>query len=241
MSKEDLRNNARKAKEVLKEYPDGIRFFHLRPTAEGVTLVTTHPDRAMRGIAGIAISRAAQMLKLAAGAISGDSVDWARIKYKKSSGDEQDMSERTEESLNSKKEREFTIQAWLINKILEGDSALCEKLRAPKLYFVGSEIIWQEGTTQGGQRLDIVAHDGDGKVLFLELKDKSNTADDGKKQLLDYLNNYGNDKDFAEFLKDYPSASPVEKITAFEGWVVIGDHTDLNIENLTAEYVKANA
>ena len=204
MSKEILLKNAERASETLKRYkkfPEGVRYFHLRPTAGGLTLVTTHKDRAMRGIARIAPPRCIEMLDMAKNSVNDVSDDWLGIHYETKQGNKRMFSERQKQSLEAKKEKEFAIQAWLINEIVNGNPELFKKFNVHKLHFIGSEIIWQEKTVQGGQRIDIVAHDGNGKVLFLELKDESNTKDDGGKQVSEYLRSYGEDEDFKEFLK----------------------------------------
>ena len=244
MSKKELMANAIKASAAIKDkYRDGLPFFHLRPTSSGITLVTTHESDAMcmRGIARISPTRSVEMLNMSAEAVKNDgSVDWSNIVYKTKQGNSRRFPERKQQSINSKREKEFAIQAWLINKIVSGNDALSKTLGVSELYFLGSEIIWQESTIKNGQRLDIVAHDDKGKVLFLELKDISNKADNPEKQVKDYLETYSKDKYFKEFLLAYPSISAIgsKKIESFEGWVVIGDCNDLCINSLDVKLVK---
>ena len=246
MTKEKLLNNAWQARVAMdkwnecSKYPTGVPYFHLRPTTGGITLVTTHPSKAMRGISKIAISRCIEMLDLAANSVNDNSLKWESIKYTPKSNNDRTFPERSESSLASKKEKEFLIQAWLINEIVNENKALNEKFNnVPNLFFLGSEIIWQEENQKGGKRIDIVAHDGKGKVLFIELKDKS-SKDEPSEQVSGYIKTYDCDE-FKEFLKCYPSLPPIKKIDSFEGWVVIGDHKDIDkdrfIENLCVRRV----
>jgi hypothetical protein len=242
----------------LKDYtkgPKGVPFFHLRPTARGITLVTTHPDpdMAMRGISDIAPPRCIAMLDLAASFVNGASVDWDSVKYVIKPGKnvikpekKRGFTKRKAGSRENKPEKEFTIQAWLINEIVKGNADLCKRLRVSDLYFLGSEIIWQEGTPNKGQRIDIVAHDGEGQVLFLELKAESNMKGRPKSaynraydQMLKYLKIYNShDEEFSEFIGHYPSIPPIEKVKSFKGFVVTGDCNNLNIESLDITEVK---
>jgi hypothetical protein len=233
--KEKVKKNAVNANTALKSYaehPNGVPFFHLRATGGGITLVSTHKDKAMRGITKIATSRCIEMLDMAANAVNNTSTDWFNIYYKTAQGNKKTFPERSQKSLDEKKEKEFIIQAWLINEIVAGNPALLKKLNVSDIFLLGSEIIWQDGNLTNSQRIDIVAHDGKGKVLFLELKDVSNKTDDPDKQVLEYVKIYNNDGEFKKFLKSYPSLPAVEKVKSFEGWVVIGDCNKLNIEDL---------
>ena len=238
MSKDTLMKNAEAASRALaawpqcSNYPSGVPYFHLRPTSGGVTLVSTYCEKAMRGITKIALSRCIEMLESAGSAVSDTSIDWCNIKYNKRT-----FPERSEKSLGYKKEKEYAIQAWLINEIVKGNSALCERFKVSKLLYVGSEIIWQEGTTRGGKKIDIVAHDGNGKVMFLELKNKDNTNDKPEKQVLGYLESYCADESFKRFLLAYPAIPQVKKIDSFEGWTVIGDCENLSTDKLDMTHV----
>jgi hypothetical protein len=232
MSREDVLKNAKRAKAQLSEIANPVPFFHIRPTSSGITFVTTHKDRAMRGIAKISAARTGEMLTLASRSIKGAAVDFSRVKYVRKTGRTEIFEERTQASLSKKREKEFAIQAFVINAIVSGEKSLPDKFGVDRLFFMGSELILQDGTVNSGQRIDIVAHDGNGKILFIELKDES-TKDDPCDQMRKYLKKYGNDEQFKELLLNYPSIPGISKVDRpFEGWVIVGDCNDLNIGKL---------
>jgi hypothetical protein len=240
MSIANLIKNAEVASNALKEwtkYPNGVPYFHLRPTSSGVTLMSTHPDKLFRGIEKIASSRGAEMLEIAANSVNKNKTDWDSVVYKKKTGEVSGFKVRSQASLDKKEEKENVIQAWMINELVKGNTELCKRFNADRLYFLGSEVILQEGTTSGGQKIDIVAHDGKGRILFLELKNIDN-EEDGVEQVKGYLNTYSKNKDFMEFLLNYPCLPPVNLVKSYEGWAVRGDCDSLNIKNLIVTRVK---
>jgi hypothetical protein len=232
LSKAVILHNAKSAKEVLTEFRNPVPFFHIRPTSGGVTFVTTYPAKAMRGITEIPPARAGQMLRLAQSETRNDTVDFSKIHYIRKTGRVDEFPERMQKSLSEKQEKEFAVQSFIINKIVDGDESLIKKFNVENLFFAGSEIIWQETVVSGGMRLDILAHDGKGKILFLELKDERNTGDDPCGQVREYVNNYGNDDEFKKLLLNYPAIPEIRKISSVEGWVVIGNCEDLDVEKV---------
>lgn len=227
MSKDVVLENAKKAKAELDRMgiDRPIPFFHIRPTSSGITLVTTHSEKAMRGIVGISASQAGELLKRASDATRADgSVDFSQVKYVKKT----DKEETFPESPDTKCEKEFAIQAFVINKIVCGEKSFSAKFGVDQLFFIGSELILQEGSTENGKRIDIVAHDGYGKILFLEIKDKSNAEDDPRAQVQNYVKKYHEDAQFKELLLNYPTIPSVQQVREFEGWTLIGNCEDLN-------------
>jgi hypothetical protein len=222
MSVQKILKHAKEAKDILdrkdiKSIHGKLKWFHIRPTSYGITLVSTHEKRKMRGISEVAISKLEDFLKTTAGAVDGDAIDWAKIIY-----NGRVFIERTPESENRKREKEFRHQANFINEIVNNSKAF-PKI-SEELFFIGSEVILQEGTTQDRKRIDVVAHDGNGKVLFFEIKSEDNKQDNPKEQIEAYINRYKNDKYFKELLMCYPTTIPIDtKINSFEGWVVKGN------------------
>jgi len=196
------------------------RFFHIRPCASYVTIVTTHSDRdfAMRGVR-CAPTKLGRPLKLIADAIDGDKVDWKKI-----AGVDNGLwnfDKRTDESITRKRETEFAAQAEIINDIISG--------RYP-FKFVASEFIIHETTDIKRDRIDIVAQGDDGKIIFIEVKAEG-SKEDAKAQVLRYIDKYSKREGFAELLKKYPIYHIKQPITGFIGKVTNGTSIlDLSIE-----------
>ena len=225
MSSQTILANAKKAKCILADMSgihEKLKWFHIRPTATGVTLVSTHQDRMMRGIQGVAISKLGQLLATAASAVSDDGgIDWDTITYNK-----QCFIKRTTESKKRKNEKEFRHQAQFINEIINNSKVFSDELHVAELFFLGSEVIFQLETTSDGQRIDVVAHDGNGKVLFFEFKSSDNAGDNPHEQVVGYIKKYRNNEDFQELLRQYPAIHTLDaESIVFEGWVVRGDET----------------
>lgn len=230
MAKEDLIKNAKMAKKIWDELNDEElkksfkRNFHIRPKTSGVTLVTTHPSKPMNGNEKV------------------------RIRTKRSTGkadcyfDEDFIRECA--NLNLSKENlgklgitkggkgfEANLQAWLINVINDCENQynkeLKEALGINEIYFIGSELIFQEDVVKKGQRPDIVIHDGNGIVYILELKtNKGYPRKDGKnphEQVQEYIEKYKLDEQYKNLLLNYPMVEKLDKITEYRGVVVKGD------------------
>ena len=206
------------------QYAKFSKWFHLRPRAQDVMIVSTHPARAMRGIK-IASTRIEDGIKIISGCIaSDDTVDWDRIKIEFMKIFDL-RKEREFAEVISKEEREFKYQAEMINGLGQNDK-LKAILGVNDLFFVGSEIIFKRGRMGKRKRIDIVAHDGDGKVFFFELKDPGNAGDDPVTQVKEYLDIYGvkgKDKNevFEEMMKVYPQ-NPIGAFNHYIGCAVYG-------------------
>ena len=222
--------NSKMAKYCLERFidnPEQLKWFHLRPTSCGVTLVSTHPERAMRGIQKIPKSRIGEMLDLAANVTSANKIDWSKLYYKTSGCNKREFKDLYD-GKKTKKEREFAFQALLINEIINCNENIEKNLEVEELFFLGSEVVYQYGTTQGAKKIDIIAHDNKGKILFMELKslkpgeklDKT-LQSAACKQVNEYINEYSNNKDFYNLLLEYPALYPVCNIVEFVGWVII--------------------
>jgi hypothetical protein len=119
---------------------------------------------------------------------------------------------------------EFPLQARMINGMSD-NSALKKALGTNNLYFAASEVILQEETVEGGKKIDIVAHDGAGKVFFFELKTDDNKKDSPLGQVASYILTYGKgglkNKNFEDLMKNYPMY-PIDSIKEYVGYAVIG-------------------
>lgn len=149
MSKDDVIKNAKLAKERWEDLQDKelkIAFrknFHIRPTSEGITLVSTHPDKPMNGNKAVKIRRKAQyffdeeFIRKCVN-LKSNSDEWKKIGITK--GD---------------KGPEAHLQAWLINVINNCENKydkelfeLKKALNVKDVYFIGSELIFQEEKTK---------------------------------------------------------------------------------------------
>ena len=228
MSIVQLIDNSKTIKKIWKNFVDENphqqfgKWFHLRPTSKGVTIVTTHDSRPMRGI-HVAKTKLNNVL-----------IAINNVLMKQNFEIENAPWEALESVLAAEKikerfiagfrNREFPLQARMISEMSD-NSMIKEALGINYLHFAASEVILQEGVTEGGQKIDIVAHDGTGKVFFLELKSQDNKKDSPFEQVAIYVRDYGKigskkNKDFEELMKNYPY--PIDSIKEYVGYVVIG-------------------
>lgn len=188
-------------------------FFHLRPRANDVTIVSTHPDCPMRGIS-ISISKVATTMAQMADCINTENgtVDWTRIQ--KLTG---------EAFVTGHQNQEFFYQMNMINN-MESNQRLKALLQVDNLYFTASEVIFSRGKEER-KRIDIVSHNGMGKVFFFELKAPENIKDDPISQVKGYLKLYGKggikNQIFEEIMANYPQ-NPITNITEYAGYGVVG-------------------
>lgn len=178
------------------------KYFHLRPTQSGVTLVTTLPFLAMRGRDGLQ---------------SEDDVSTllrAIIKnYREITQDDDDRAvEVVSDILGivvgrrdlSEDDLEYDIQARMINHMSD-DSNLAKALGSKTMIqFVASEMIFE----QGPNRVDIVGFNGS-DLFFFELKKGRTTK---VKQVADYVRHYGESPLLGPLLAVYP----IYPVAAFE-------------------------
>ena len=231
MSKGKLIENAKITKKIWENLKDNeikAKFkknFHVRPTDNGITLVSTHSSKPMNGNQNVKIkSRKANFyfdedfIKKCAN-LKFNEKDWKDI------------------GINGKNKKiELYLQAWLINVINNCENKYDKEISEFKkaldlenknIYFIGSELILQEDDTKGGQKPDIVIHDGNGTVYFLELKtSKGYLREDGKtpyEQVQEYINTYGNDEQYKELLLNYPMVENLKKVEEYRGVVIKGD------------------
>ena len=187
------------------------KFFHLRPCGSYVTIVTTHRDFPMRGVQ-CAITKLPHAIHVIADAINGSSVDWPQIAL---AGEKWNFDKRTVESKAKKNEREFKAQAEIINSINDGKY---------NFSFVASELIIHEGRIGKRERIDIVAQDDAGTIIFIEVK-ADGSKDDSKAQALRYIKKYSEDEGFERLLErllvNYPIYT-AKHITGYLGKTTLG-------------------
>jgi hypothetical protein len=218
----DVLKNAYKAKEAwlvfAVESPEKaqkfLKFFHLRPASGYITIISTHDDYPMRGVA-IAPTKLKDALRICADAIITDSnIDWAAIA---------DAFDRKKEFKEGHRGSEFPMQAKMINCMNGGDAELADAVGG-KLHFIASEVILHEGRSGERKRIDVVAYDGAGRIFLFELK-SADSNDNPIPQLKEYLSKYGKggekNLEFERLLSAYPICSAVD-IKEYVGFVVTG-------------------
>lgn len=235
MSKENLIKHAKEAKEIWDNKLSNIsknnftRFFHIRPTASGFTIVSTSPEKPMNGHANIKSSNLENSINLCSEEIKKESIDWNKLAIQ-----------------GGYKGIEADIQAWLINVINNYNNKfdsyyqeLINALEVEKLYFIGSELIFQENTPKDGKRPDIVAHDGEGNIFLLELKcSKGDSIENAKNQVDEYVTIYQNDEAYRKLLLNYPMTRNLNKIVRYIGIVVVGEKEREHIEKVDDNVIK---
>ncbi len=169
------------------------KYFHLRPTQSGITVISTFSFLPMRGLA------------LSSNNLS-DALDYLKNNYKIIT---QVDEKKAKEFLTDTKKKfcfksrsgssvlEENIQATMINTMSK-DSNLSQILnRSNPIQFIASELRFQ----QGKYRVDIVGYDKDDLYLF-ELKKNRTTK---VAQLNSYVDYYTQHRDFLkQLLQDYP-------------------------------------
>ena len=215
---------AKNSRDVLAGFK-GTRFtkwFHLRPVADSVTIVTTHPDRPMRGVS-VSKTKLKEAIEFLDDCIAtdGNTIDWKKIEaagYNVGKGFER-----------GRENAEFPYQAKMING-LQDNRQLIETLGAQNLYFTASEVVFRRGHDGGQEKIDIVAHDGAGRVFFFEMKAPENDNDKPVEQVNEYLKLYGKpgmrNRVFEDIISVYPQ-NPVTRFDEYIGYAVVGYGDDL--------------
>lgn len=188
------------------------KYFHLRPTQSGITIVSTLSFLPMRGLnpnGANKISDALNFLK--------QKNNYRKITQVSTENAKMFLTDKDNEfyfkSRSGKSILEEDVQATMIN-YMGDDSNLKNKLRLRnKIKFVSSELIFQ----QGKQRVDIVGYDKK-DIYFFELK-KDRTSK--MNQLTDYINYYNNHIDvLRELLSNYP-INPVKRFNQIKGCMIM--------------------
>jgi len=217
---------AKMSRDVLADLK-GTRFgmwFHLRPISDEITVVTTHSDFPIRGVPAfrknVRKSKAnlCESLDFIEECIASDdkTIDWEKIKaagYKDGKGFE-----------IGTPNKEYKHQANMINGLYYNNQ-LKEALGVKNLYFTASEVVFRRGHGGGTEKIDIVAHDGAGKVFFFEMKAPENDKDNPVEQVKEYLDLYGKsgkrNNAFEKIVSVYPQ-NPIERVDEYIGCAVVG-------------------
>ena len=192
------------------------RFFHLRPTNSGVTVISTLPGYEMRGV--VNIKDEPNLLRI----LSNIAEDYKRITSLDETLKIEIMENDLEFSCRPKEKKdnklEEKIQALMINT-MGRDRNLAAKLGAKNsfIHFVASELIFK----QGNNRVDIVGFDGQ-DLYFFELKKDRTTKVDQVKRYVDYYSNAPQIDTLKELLRNYP-INPVADFRSIKGVMVMED------------------
>ena len=192
------------------------RFFHLRPTNSGVSIISTLPGYEMRGIVNIRDEESLLAV------LSRISREYKRITSLdedlkiKIMGNDLKFSCRPQEKKDNKLEEK--IQALMINT-MGRDRNLAEKLGAKSkfIHFIASELIFE----QGHNRVDIVGYDGQ-DLYFFELKKDRTTKIEQVKDYVEYYTRAPQVDTLSELLKNYPIHS-VDSFGSIKGVMVMED------------------
>ena len=193
----------------IKDQETVKKYFHLRPTKSGVTLVTTLPFLAMRGKekleTAIEIGNLLKTIIARYGEITQDDDEKAKkivleiLKIRKGARDHE-------------KDLEYDIQARMINHMSK-DANLARVLGSDKeIKFIASELIFE----QGPNRVDVVGFNGK-TLYFFELKKDRTTK---VEQVKEYVNYYRNSELLKQLLSKYP-INPVKEFQEIKGVMVM--------------------
>ena len=202
------------------ENPDNLfrRYFHLRPAADAVHIVCTHDERIMKTIkigGKTNDKRRASLIKavtLVSDCISADySVDWGVIaqNYNCNKGFAE----------GGKIKPESVSKALMINE-MGNNPKLKELLRVETLYFTASDL----GFEKGDKTVDIVAHDGAGKVFLFEVKapgKKANNIDLPQSFMGLYAKSGERNGAFEEAMRNFPQ-NPINAFDEYAAYGIIG-------------------
>ncbi len=188
------------------------KYFHLRPTNSGITIVSTLPFAPMRGF--IVTSKEALEAKLKEILLKVDklySQDEAIVKATmKELGFK---SRQTDSNLLEEK-----CQARMINS-MSADKFLKEKLNTKEnIQFIASEFIFE----QGKHKVDIIGFDGNDLFLF-ELKKGRTTKVDQVTKYVDYYSTEEKGDILKSILKVYPCNS-IQKFNEIRGVMIMEFH-----------------
>ncbi len=191
------------------------KYFHLRPTNSGVTIVSTLSGYEMRGI----LKNSVDSLKNALERISDKYDVLVSIDdTKREKIMEEDLKFKRSDRRNNQTgvSLEEVVQATMINTMSD-DHNLSKVLNADKIEFIASEVIFEKGK----HRVDIVGFDRNSNVLYLfELK-KGRTFK--VEQVADYINYYAGKRErgiLEKLLRTYPIHS-VDKFERMQGVMVM--------------------
>jgi hypothetical protein len=217
------------------------KYFHLRPTQSGFTIVSTHPNRPMNGIQAVSKLNLKVGIENIEKAINNENIEWKKANiillrnHNKTRG-----FHITQKRPN----KEYKVQANFINKLLEGSKEIKDIFGVKELDFIGSEIILPGKK----EKIDILAYgetsSGSKKIFFIEVKKAGKVSRDLKEkafeQVQEYVDVYSKDKDFATLIANYPMLDREIDINECEceGWVVKGNTNEEKMIKKDANYIE---
>lgn len=229
---ERIIQNARDASTILKRLNEKLKnqsllweYFHLRPTSNGVTIVSHHPLAPMRGADCTVETLEDTLLKLNGhlSTLAAEYPDEEKLyKFLDDSGFKH-RSKRTE------KELEEDVQADFISGMISHGTEY------EGIHFLSSELILRDEDTEQQNRFDVVGYKNHILYIF-ELKRERTTA------IYAQMNRYrthfeSHSQEFKKLLAAYPrTACPetVEKIEAVK-YVAVMKHAQLSPHDWMAE------
>lgn len=211
----DIIENAAIAKTIWNSFSRAdeiIKYFHLRPTNSGFTIVTTLSGYEMRGRSETSKEGLIKALE----EISDKYRVLVSIDEKKRKKAMKDLGfkKRVKRGIGHGIDLEEVIQATMINTMSD-DHNLAKALGVQKVEFIASEVILKKG------RVDIIGFDRGAKILYLfELK-KGRTLK--VEQALNYVKHYESKEvrgELENLLQVYP-INAVDEINKIKGVMVM--------------------
>lgn len=201
------------------------KYFHLRPTQNGVTIVSTLPCAPMRGITNLQTEEEIKktleaIIKSNKAIVSDDEVkaksclDKLGFQCRKKGPKENKLEELLEED----------FQARMINT-MHNSNVLKALGNDKKINFIASEFIFE----QGKHRIDIVGYDSE-TVYFFELKKDRTTKVDQVKKYVDYYMSPTNNPLFTDVMSKYPM-NPVIGFKNVKG-VMVMRYAENSVEDI---------
>lgn len=191
------------------------RFFHLRPTESGVTIVSTLPCAPMRGITSI--TRPERLRETLVEIFEN---------FPKVTQDEEEDAKVCLDALgfelrkkSPKKPLEEYYQAVMINDLNRGESNLAGILGRKRINFVASELIF----TGSSDRIDVVGYEPEARELyFFELKKDRTLHVEQVRNYVDYYSQTEQKRFLSELLSRYPiNKVPVGQFEDIKGVMVM--------------------
>ncbi len=204
--------------------------FHLRPTAENITIVSTLDIKPMRGIH-------CAKTKL---------VDKLKELHDLTMNEKLSADKLTELGFQDKQKKpdEVAEERYQVQMIrdMNSNQSLKEYLKVSNLTFIASEFIIHGGKDKTPRkRIDIVAYDGNNTLIFFELKTPHNTKDDPKTQVDEYISRYGKNGTYEtetkRLLAEYP-INAIKESFEIKGYAVYGYSDIVDKDNSSANIIR---
>ena len=231
--------NAKDAKRIWDEKIDEKtkakfrKYFHLRPTTGGITIISTHKEKYMNGIEVSKCNLEQGIVKCAEALCNEEKLNEVNIKLKNGNTRTFPTTKRPN--------KEYTMQAKFINEIVKQNIELKKFFDVVNLHLIGSEIILPGKK----DKIDILAYGNTNenkyKLFFIEVKEaKGDKKEKAFEQVRRYMKTYIEDKDFITLINNYPMLEENIDITKFEpeSWVVKGNTNETKISYKDKHYIE---